>query len=287
MACGHQFRSKVSTNDSVLWNDYLQGKQTISELSASYGVSASTIKRRLSKIHVEWQQPKVSGRGVIHIDATYFGRNNGLLLVLESSSGQLLYMQHISHEHISDYETAILHLESCGYDIKGVVLDGNTELFSRLQRYPIQMCQFHFVSIIRRKLTKKPQLEAGRELLNLAYSLKNCTEAEFRKLFEAWDDKWKQFLREKTTNPITGKSFFTHKRLRYARLTVRTFLTWLFTFETVSSMPNTNNLIEGTFTDLKKNLQMHPGMSSENRIKFINGFFLAYNELHNTKGDVP
>ena len=34
-------------------------------------------------------------------------------------------------------------------------------------------------------------------------------------------------------------------------------------------MPNTNNKIEGTFTDLKKNLNNHSGMSTKNRKRFI------------------
>ena len=48
-------------------------------------------------------------------------------------------------------------------------------------------------------------------------------------------------------------------------------------------MPYTNNMIEGTFTDLKKTLRNHPGMSEVNRKRMINGFFLAYAKLHNTK----
>ena len=40
-------------------------------------------------------------------------------------------------------------------------------------------------------------------------------------------------------------------------------------------MPNTNNKIEGTFTDLKKNLNNHSGMSTKNRKRFICGFFLV------------
>ncbi len=41
-------------------------------------------------------------------------------------------------------------------------------------------------------------------------------------------------------------------------------------------MPNTNNKIEGTFTDVKKNLNSHSGMNEENRKRFICGFFLAF-----------
>ncbi len=40
-------------------------------------------------------------------------------------------------------------------------------------------------------------------------------------------------------------------------------------------MPDTNNKIEGTFTDLKKNLNNHSGLTQENRNRFISGFFLA------------
>ena len=61
------------------------------------------------------------------------------------------------------------------------------------------------------------------------------------------------------------------------------YIKWLFTFEKVEGMPNTNNIIEGTFTDLKNNLRNHPGMSQENRKRFMNGFFLAYTELHKTE----
>ena len=42
-----------------------------------------------------------------------------------------------------------------------------------------------------------------------------------------------------------------------------------------AGMPNTNNKIEGTFTDLKKNLNNHSGLSIKNRKRFICGFFLA------------
>ena len=38
-------------------------------------------------------------------------------------------------------------------------------------------------------------------------------------------------------------------------------------------MPDTNNKIEGTFTDLKKNLNNHSGMSIQNRMRFISGYF--------------
>lgn len=262
---------------------YLNGKQTAAEISKLTGFSLSTIKRILAKVEFNWEQPKLTGHGVIHLDATYFGRNTGILLALESGSGRLLYMKHIAHEHISDYEEAINHIVGCGYKITGLVIDGLQKLFTVLNEYEIQMCQFHMVAIVRRKLTKNPILPAGRELLNLIYRLKSMNSKDFTAEFIGWKKKWHDFLKEKSTNEATGRTIFTHQRLRSAMTSISFYLPYLFTYERVVGMPNTNNAIEGTFTDLKKNLRNHPGMSEVNRKRMMNGFFLAYAKLHNEK----
>lgn len=66
-------------------------------------------------------------------------------------------------------------------------------------------------------------------------------------------------------------------------VSISAYLPFLFTYEKVKGMPNTNNMIEGTFTDMKKALRNHPGMTAENRRRMVNGFFLAYEKQHNTK----
>lgn len=268
-----------------MWELYLKGKQTVEQISLQSGNSTSTIKRRLKEVELPWEQPAIAGAGVVHLDATYFGRNTGVLLALEAGSGCLLYMQHIAHEHMSDYNDAVNSIQSRGYKIRGIVIDGLQKLFDILGEYPIQMCHFHMVAIIRRKLTKNPQLPAGKELLEIVYRMKTLTSTEFTKEFNSWKTKWKNFLKEKTTNPESGKTFYTHQRLRSAMTSISFYLPYLFTYEGVDGMPNTNNLLEGTFTDMKKNLRNHPGMSPENRKRMMNGFFLAYAQLHNEKGD--
>lgn len=285
MACGRRFSGGLTITKDEIWEMYLHGKQTVAQISRNTGLSASTIKRRLASLSIEWTQPKVTGSGVVHLDATYFGRNTGVLLALESGTGRLLYMQHIAHEHISDYKDAINHIVSTGYQVQGVVIDGLQKLFTVLAEYKIQMCQFHMVAIIRRKLTKNPQLEAGRELLDLAYRMKVLRRDAFTYEFDTWKRKWYDFLKEKTTNELTGRTIFTHQRLRSAMISISTYLPFLFTYEEVEGMPNTNNMIEGTFTDMKKALRNHPGMNEENRKRMMNGFFLAYAKLHNEKGD--
>lgn len=104
MACGHRFSGGHELTKDEIWELYLNGKQTVSQISETTRLSPSTVKRRLAEISFKWMQPTATGCGIVHIDATYFGRNLGVLLALESGTGRLLYMRHIAHEHISDYE---------------------------------------------------------------------------------------------------------------------------------------------------------------------------------------
>lgn len=84
----------------------MEGKQTISELSYRFGVSESTIKRRLKDISKSWEQPTIEGRGYVHMDATYWGRSWGVLLALDDHSGFPLYLAFIENETASGYEAA-------------------------------------------------------------------------------------------------------------------------------------------------------------------------------------
>ena len=74
-----------------------------------------------------------------------------------------------------------------------------------------------------------------------------------------------------------GSTHYTHRKLRGALKSINTFLPYLFTYQRHDcvGMPNTNNKIEGVFTDLSKNLNNHSGLIEENRKRFISGFFLA------------
>ena len=263
----------------------MERKQTVAEISETMGLSASTIKRRLAEIELKWEQPRISGRGVVHMDATYFTRNKGILLAVESGTGRVLYMEHISHERLADYKKAVNHISDNGYEITGLVVDGFKGLTKEFSRFKIQMCHFHLVAKVRTQLTKNPQLTAGRELLNLVYGLKKMDKESFTDEFQAWKRRWKDFLNEKTVDEVDGRAFFTHARLRSAVASIVRNLPYLFTYEEVEGMPPTNNQVEGTFTSLKRILQVHPGMSEQSRDRLVDGFFLAYAELHNTKGD--
>ena len=57
--------------------------------------------------------------------------------------------------------------------------------------------------------------------------------------------------------------------------------------ESCEGMPNTNNKIEGTFTNLKKRLNVNSGMTEMSRKRLISGFFLALAATHGIRKQDP
>ena len=274
--CGYQFRNDNRVDINALWSLYQDGKQTMAELAEKHRISQSTIKRRIREVTIGWDQPSLTGSGFLHLDTTYWGHNWGVLLGLDEETGLPLYVAFIGHERVQDYIDAVRSIEQRGYCIRGIVIDGMQSLFSEFSAYKIQMCQFHMMEIVKRYLTKRPKLIAARELKELVGSLTTRQKNEFEDEYRKWKERWGNTLNRRTTLK-SGKTQFTHKRLRSAMHSVDFYLPYLFTYQQpeCKGMPNTNNKIEGTFTDLKKNLNNHSGMSKENRKRFISGFFLA------------
>lgn len=286
--CGYQFRGRVEVSEDVLWNAYLQEKQTISELSERFGMSVSTIKRRLQGIRREWVQPSLSGEGFVHLDVTYWGRSFGVLLALDSQTGIPLYMAFVRSETVKDYVDAVSSMEERDYSIRGLIIDGKQSLFRTFSEYRVQMCQFHMQQIVRRYLTLSPRMLASRELKELVGRLHKADEADFKRDYQEWKEKWEDTIGHKSLHK-DGKMHYTHQRLRAAMNSLNFYLPYLFTYqrEDCKGMPNTNNKIEGTFTGLKKNLNNHSGLTIENRKRFISGFFLALAESLGMKKQEP
>ncbi len=138
------------------------------------------------------------------------------------------------------------------------------------------MCNFHQVAIIRRYLTKKPKMQASKELWEHVLLLSKTDKESFEGGLTAWHIKWKEFLDERKTN-TNGKNRYVHKKLRSAYRSLKTNLPWLFTWYDNMSLkiPNTTNAIDGHFSDLKNKLRNHNGLSIARKKKFIDEFLKA------------
>ena len=79
------------------------------------------------------------------------------------------------------------------------------------------------------------------------------------------------FFKEKTTDPITGRWHYTHKRVQAAYRGLRTNLSYLFTYQKYPELniPNTTNSLDESFAHLKSLLRVHRGIKKDFKIKII------------------
>ncbi len=211
------------------------------------------------------------------MDTTYFGRNFGVMLFKDAYTKENLLKYYVKTETNYLYKKGIEELLSRGFMVIAIVCDGRKGLIQSFSNIPVQMCQFHQVAIIRRYITKNPKLPASIELKEIVALMKHTDKESFEGALTEWYIKWDDFLNERTINLETGKSFYTHKRLRSAYRSLNTNLPWLFTWydHIELNIPNTTNAIDGHFSDLKNKLRNHNGLSIERKKKFIDGFLKA------------
>lgn len=127
-------------------------------------------------------------------------------------------------------------------------------------------------------LTTNPRLPAAKELKALAHQLTQSSRRDIETSLEKWEQKWKDFLQEKSYGE-DGKWHFTHRRTRSAFYSFKRNLNALFTFENFSAdqVPRTNNAIESLNSVLKMRLRLHRGLSKERRELLIGNILRAYN----------
>jgi len=211
------------------------------------------------------------------MDTTYWGRNFGVMLFKDAYTKENLLKYYVNSETNKLYVQGVNELISKGFNVVAIVCDGRKGLFGSFGQIPVQMCQFHQVAIIRRYITKNPKLPASIDLKEHVAMLKMTDKESFEGGLELWYIKWKTFLNERTVNIETGKSHYTHKRLRSAYRSLKTNSKWLFTWYDYIDLniPNTTNAIDGHFSDLKNKLSNHNGLSRTRKIKFIDEFLKA------------
>lgn len=205
------------------------------------------------------------------MDASYWGRNFGIVILKDNISGVVLWYKFIDRkEKVDDYAEGIGYLEGKGFNILGIVSDGLKGLRSRFSQYKFQHCQFHQIQFVKIKLTSNPKTDAGIGLLNLVKTMCHTDKESFIGQFNEWEQKFSTFLRERSSNE-NGKSVYKHQRLRSAWLSVKHNMEWLWTFYDYpdTKLPNTNNAMEGLNSSIKDKLRHHHGLSVKRRKELI------------------
>lgn len=224
---------------------------------------------------------KLNKQGLVIVaDTTFFSYVSGLTVFREPNLKKNVWWQPTIHERAEIYLKGKKHLEDNGYIISAVVLDGRRGIREVFSGLPTQMCHFHQKQIVKRYLTARPKLVAGRELKLIVEQLVNTTEQKFINELNCWYEKWKDFLKEKTTDQNTGRWFYTHKRVRATYRSLKTNLPYLFTYQKFPELniPNTTNSLDGFFNRLKSLIYVHRGLKPERRMRIVVEILKGRNE---------
>lgn len=273
MNCGHKFQNKRRKQKlaKILLKQYIWQRQTLNNLAIEYNKSKRWVQRKLDVNKIKPVIHLKTKSLVVIADVTFFSRTNGLLVFRDPNLKQNVWWKIVDYEKIEFYLSGKKHLENNGFTIQAVVLDGKPGVREVFRDIPIQMCQFHQKQIMVRYLTSRPKLEAGKELKNIVSILTETNEYDLSKVLNCWYEKWELFLKQKTTNPETGRWFYTHKRIRSAYRSLKNNLPYLFTYQKYPELkiPNTTNSLDGYFSRLKGLLNVHHGLNFERKKRLI------------------
>lgn len=231
--CSRQFIGGRRRNKIQVITDYVEGKQTIEQLSIKYGVSCRTIQRDLNEMRYVQKISKYKDV-TIQMDTTYWGRNFGLMVIKDALRNKILWRKYVRYETIKDYLEGVEWLKSQGFRIYGAVIDGMRGLAQALGPIPVQMCQFHQIMITRRYLTQDPDIAASIELLKLLKEITRMDKESFIGAFEEWHERNKDILNERVADRRIKRKTppYMRPKLRSAYLSIKRNMPLSWTFMT-------------------------------------------------------
>lgn len=281
--CKRRFRNKRREKVAFqkrIWKEYVFEKQTIRELKQKNGGDWRSIKKHFENYQAP--EKKHESRKInLVADALYFGDRKEKLdwcpiVFRDPKRKENIWWDFFDTETASAYLKGKEYLEKFGYKILSVTGDGFGGLRAVFKDTLFQMCHVHMERIVTKGTTKKPLLEAGKALLVLVKTLHQGIDSEsFKFYLNKYLEKYRDFLNEKTFNPLTGKSDWTHEPLRKAVLSLLHFLPYLFTFEKNRNIPRTTNSLEGHFSHVRDIFRIHRGLKKKQAEKFLHSIFLA------------
>lgn len=204
-------------------------------------------QRTIRKLFEKYEAPQKQHRPrPVHlvVDATYFGerleKSSWCVAVLrDPRAKENVVWQFGATETTTLYADLRQQLIDLGYTPLSVTADGFSGIQSAFSGIPYQMCQVHMERLVTRGTTKHPQTEAGIVLLSLVRTLHTTDSHTFNRRLDMYITKYRDFLNEKTTHPVTGDRYWTHQELRRAVMSLIHYRKYLFTFE--QNKKNTKN----------------------------------------------
>ena len=277
--CSRTWSSKSRPHRKInkLWQQYAFDGRTVKSLAKEYNLSTGGISAQLKRYMPSRivQKPRTVA---IIMDVTYFD-GWGMLVIIDPYANTTLGENTVLYwaivegtEKTLDYEVATDTIESMGYSIIAVTIDGRRGVRTMLESkgIPVQYCQFHQLMTITRCLTKHPRLPQNIELRNIALTLARSDELTFEEALAGWYKKHGKWLKKRDS--VTKR--YAHERTRRAYFSLCRNLPNLFTYQADylkeyteqagKQVANTTSPLDGRFGVWKNKLIAHRGATYSN-----------------------
>ncbi len=262
-------------------------RQTYKTLQRDSGLSKDTLQKTFYYFLSQAPVTPIIHHDNIHlrVDATYFKK----FCVMCYQDDMISYTQLFRfsdgerYEEIKEDVVNLLHL---GLQIASITCDGHKATLKAIKKVMpdiiVQRCLVHIQRMCLLWLTAHPTYDAGKELRPLVLMIHRI-ETHNDKLhwiqsLLAWEIKFKDFLKEKSYQPQTGRYWFKHRLIRRSFFTIKRALPNMFHYLDNSNIPKTTNGIESYFGHLKNHLDLHRGLTKNNRINFIKWYIYFRNK---------
>jgi hypothetical protein len=258
-------------------------------LSKGCQVSVNTLRRHFDSFLDQSPQPKeLTKRRQIYLqaDGTYFSHWG--CAISFKTKGEIIYWEFIERENYFNYHYSFCRLTELGYDILGLTSDWHGSLRSAFKSFshdkPHQRCLVHTQFFGETLLTKRPETQAGKDLLQIIKLINTVEDHNQKEIWLRWFKRWEvrylNFINQKSYSSDGSKHWwYTHKNVRKVYRSLATSLTHLFLYLDHQGLEKDTNGLEAEFTHLKKKLAVHNGLKRHRRVNLIKWYFYVKSQL--------
>ena len=204
----------------------------------------------------------------------YFGRNNCFISIMNAQDQSIAEHIHTAKEGYHHVIAWFRELRAKGLNPLSVTIDGEHSVMRAIRevwpKAKLQRCLYHIQREGMRWLRTFPKTQAGRELraiLSALASVKSFKDRDvFMGLFHAWINAHYSFIKALPNSTIQFKD------LKKTVTLIKNALPDMFHYLENPNIPSTTNALEGFYSRLKSDYQRHRGLSSKNRINYLNWY---------------
>jgi hypothetical protein len=266
----------------VLFEKWATSKTTITEVAKQRQVHPRTVGRWFASLepskrshHSSWKDVQI-----LIVDGTVFERSILTLLLARGIGQRPISWQWTNQESFASWFEFFVCLKEEGCNPRYIVCDAQRGLLKALRLvWPaalVQRCIIHVIRLARLWLTRRPKTKAGYELLKLVCALGSIQSIRRKRRwirdFHEWDKRYEYFLKERTY-AVSGRWWYTHRKLRGVRSLLRHAAPELFRYLKDRSVPATSNHVEGGLNSrIKELIRCHRGASRTKQQHFISEY---------------